>query len=1635
MSESEKSEIQVPIRKRSAIKGQVTKFYNYLQEISKNTPISSLQSKEIVLKIEKFQTLLSTFDTLQTEIELNCSDLEEQLAERELIEENFHKCIALAQEINESASVSKTEHQKHESEYGSVNNSQCSHRFSSVKLPTIKLPSFDGNYLKWLEFRDTFDSLINSNENIPNINKFHYLRSSLEGGALVVIKSIEFTSNNYKVAWDLVCQRYNNKNLLINNHLKALFNIEALTRESHKALRFLIDLVSKNLRALNTLGQPTDKWDALIIYMVSTKLDSTTSRKWEELKNGLPELPTLEQFNDFLRNRADVLETTQVQNISRNDNYKSQGPREQKYSNSKSFVSSMSNNNSYKKSCDICHESHHLHVCSKFNDMSTEARLDTALKLKLCLNCLRSGHTAKHCFLKGSCKYCNKKHNSLLHKDSTVGCSSSSSNTNNNNLPSNTLPTTLSAVSASQVLLCTAIVEIVNPENNISYRARALLDTGSQSSFITNKFKIKLGLQTQCSNPIRIAGIGNVQCDITERCSLKLFSCIDKSFNLEMMCLVVPQITSSLPTLKVDVKSLGLPANIILADPEFHCPSDIDMLLGADVFWEIVGTQQIGLGRHRPILQSSKLGWLVTGPIGIGQSNLSHENSYINVLNCSIIKDDIHDSLQRFWEVEELPSNKISYTLEEQACENSFKQNTSRLPSGRFLVKMPLKESPEEALGDSYNIAKRRFFSLENKLDKNPNIKKQYVDFIKEYLDLGHLEDTSLPLKVLQLNTVTYGTASAPFLSTRCLLQLAEECTDMSIANIIKNDFYYDDLSTGASTEDELLKIYNSVTEILSSASFPLRKIRTNCPKIFENDVNNNTLNLTKQSCVLGLNWSPTVDLFTFPIDINIDSLNITKRTIISTTCKIFDPLGVLCACIITAKIILQHLWSAKIDWDDSVPDDIKNSWIKFTKNLSDLSNIKLERNVICDLPISVELHCFVDASQNAYSACVYLRTTNNNNQITVKLLCSKARVAPLKPTTIPRLELCGALLGARLCAKVLESLRCNIISKTIWTDSMVVLGWLKVQYKHLKAFVRNRVNEINEITADYSWRHVPTDCNPADLASRGVTPQQLQSSSLWWEGPSFLRRDPSEWPQQGVPNLELPELKVMVTSIDTNFLDFTRYSNFTKLKRIMAYVHRFVNNFICKYSKNKNFNKLTGCLSTDELCNSLKTLIRCCQVQSFSCELNTIKTNKELHHKSKMLPLKPFIDEDGILRVGGRIQNTNYNFEKRHPIILDAKHSFTKLLMRHEHLRLFHAGPQLLLSSIREEYWPIGGRNLARSILRKCVVCIRFKGKTLQPIMGNLPNVRTNPSFPFYSCGTDFAGPFMISSRKGRGSRVSKCYLCLFVCLTTKAVHLELVSDLTTQGFLMCLRRFVSRRGKPYEIYSDNGKTFVGANNELGRVLKSSREAVTEYGSTEGIRFKFSPAYSPHFGGIWEAGVKSSKHHLKRIAGNAALTFEELATLFTQIEAILNSRPLSPLSSDPTDLLPLTPGHFLIGRPLKSVPSLLIEKSRANRYERIEQLRQQFWERWRREYLAELQQRTKWRRPDRELKVGDLVILKEDNLPPLCWRLGRITKLYQGPDGVSRVADVLTSRGTVKRAVHKFCIIPGDDIDPNSTA
>ncbi|XP_060808980.1 uncharacterized protein LOC132903800 [Amyelois transitella] len=325
--------------------------------------------------------------------------------------------------------------------------------------------------------------------------------------------------------------------------------------------------------------------------------------------------------------------------------------------------------------------------------------------------------------------------------------------------------------------------------------------------------------------------------------------------------------------------------------------------------------------------------------------------------------------------------------------------------------------------------------------------------------------------------------------------------------------------------------------------------------------------------------------------------------------------------------------------------------------------------------------------------------------------------------------------------------------------------------------------------------------------------------------------------------------------------------------------------------------------------------------------------------------------------------------------------------------------------------------------------MCTRMKGKIVTPLMGNLPQQRIAPDgYPFQSVGVDYAGPLMCASRQGRGCRLVKVYIALFVCFTTKAIHLELVGDLTSNNFLLALRRFMSRRGKPTDLYSDNGTSFTGAYKEISEFLKNNCNSLSDSAASESIHFHFIPAHAPHFGGLWEAGVKSTKYHLHRVLGNCNLTYEELYTTLTQIEAVLNSRPITPLSSDPTDLSPLTPGHFLIGRPLTSLPQddyRTKSFDHLTRFQRIEQLRQHFWARWSKEYIAELQQRTKWRTSQDNLKLDTLVVVKDDNLPPLKWRLGRVVAIHPGLDGIARVADIRTAAGVIRRAFSKICPLP----------
>ncbi|XP_020913427.1 uncharacterized protein LOC110251106 [Exaiptasia diaphana] len=355
-------------------------------------------------------------------------------------------------------------------------------------------------------------------------------------------------------------------------------------------------------------------------------------------------------------------------------------------------------------------------------------------------------------------------------------------------------------------------------------------------------------------------------------------------------------------------------------------------------------------------------------------------------------------------------------------------------------------------------------------------------------------------------------------------------------------------------------------------------------------------------------------------------------------------------------------------------------------------------------------------------------------------------------------------------------------------------------------------------------------------------------------------------------------------------------------------------------------------------------------------------------------------------------------------------------------------------MATIRQTYWIIGARDLIRRFVHKCIVCRRQRAETMQQIMGSLPSDRiTSGARAFVNTGVDFAGPVSLKTGRGRGSRTEKAWIALFVCLAVKAVHLELVTSLSTEAFIATLKRFIARRGKPKAMYSDNGTNFVGARKELRRLIASEEhnDKVTTYLQQDNVEWHFIPQRGSHFGGLWEAGIKSMKYHLRRVLGNVSLAYEEMYTTLCQIEACLNSRPLTPLSSSPTDLQPLTPGHFLITTPLNQLPEedlSEVKVNRLNRWQHLKQLHQHFWKRWSKEYLNQLQQRVKWRKEKRNLQKNDLVILKEENTPPAKWVLGRVEDLHFGQDGKCRVVTVKTQNGTYTRPISKLVLILEED-------
>lgn len=846
-----------------------------------------------------------------------------------------------------------------------------------------------------------------------------------------------------------------------------------------------------------------------------------------------------------------------------------------------------------------------------------------------------------------------------------------------------------------------------------------------------------------------------------------------------------------------------------------------------------------------------------------------------------------------------------------------------------------------------------------------------------------------------------------------------------------------DDLMSGSNDIKTAIRLQSEITTILAKGGFPLRKWITNskellqkipedqregAPVEYDTGIENNV-------STLGLLWYHESDKFAFKANGGQPVPKLTKRKILSEIAKIYDPLGFLAPITILNKILMQEIWKEGTQWDEIVSENIKEKWCKMEKQMKMITEFRINRWLNYEKGDRIELHGFSDASEKAYAAVVYAKVWNEN-KIYISILTSKTRVAPLNNVTLPKLELCAAVLLAELMQKVKKAMNIEINEEKYYSDSEITLAWIKKEPHNWKTFVANRTSKIRTLSNPDNWHYVNTKLNPADFASRGLYPDQLMDLGLWWNGPHFMQTNEELKTGTYTTNLEekRERLSVNVSTFEEDMLN--RFSTLSKATRTIAY---------CRRLTRKNRPEANQkAISLDEIVEAKKTIVKMTQGKYYQAELDELTKNKQLNGKSTLNALFPFMDNDGIIRVGGRLQNSSFSYNVKHPIIIPYHSKLASLIVDYAHKSTCHGGNQLTLALIRQEYWIPGAKRAVKKHINNCIRCHRFRAHGAQQLMGNLPSMRTQTTRkPFLYTGTDLAGPIQLKMSHVRGTRTQKGYIVIFICLSTRAIHIEVVTDLSSDAFIAAFKRLIGRRGNVAVLQSDNGTNFVGAS----KILElESEEAIQEYNKEIqdkllkfSTKFKFNPAASPWMGGIWERNIGSIKYHLKRIVGNRILTYEELSTVLVEIEACLNSRPVCTINDNPDEMEILTPGHFLVGDMLMAPMETRIQETRENRLTRWEickKMRQEFWDIWSNEYISQLQKRTKWTSAKKNLEEGDIVLVKDEITSPLHWPLGRITRIFPGKDELVRVAEVLCNGKIYKRPVMKLSKLPTGDTE-----
>ncbi|XP_037823160.1 uncharacterized protein LOC119611586, partial [Lucilia sericata] len=1290
-------------KKRTQLKKSVIKLYNFISG-------HNVSYNDIKVRMEEFENVFMKYKDIQDEIDSLCdkdSDIQKEDAYRNEIDEMYFTAKSIytsyTQENLDSTviegaaastpqlnndltallqTMSTTLTSVVNLQSSGMNNSNINNNNSSIRLPQIEIPDFDGNLSNWIRFRDLFNAMVDARTNLSDVEKLEYLQTKLKGEASSIIKHLTPTNGNYRIAWDIVKKKYDRPDQIKETYIRLLLTQPSVKNGTLSEIRKFYNNTIECYNALSVLYESVASWDPLLLFLIKEKLDRETITLWYRQQNDI-DRQSFKKLLDFLESRVIELESLEIPDQS------------SKFRKPNKFVTMTATT----QSCPVCQKDHFLFACQQFKDLNIERRKNVVLKSGFCLNCLKEKHFSKDC-KSSSCRTCGLKHNTLLHVNTNPSRGNAEQSSDDTNGSSSITVNSSQQTTTNQTTLLPTAVIMVRDRNNSLQPCRALVDTGAQSTLISESCVQRLQLN-RSHDKTALCGVGGNTTSYTRgKVQLEIFAKdINRTIIVQTYCL--SNLTQYIPSHTIVNQKLEYFKDLKLADPVYHKPNHIDIILGADVFPHCILGEKVSHPSGSPTALSTIFGWVIMGNV-----NRQPEKSIM----IAHLHTGLDEQLQRFWEIEQCDVQSKHLTPDEEHAEQHFKENVRKQPDGRYMVKLPFKANSFQ-LGESKTAAMRRLESMERQFDKNGNLKVEFHKFMNEYIELNHMEiatnktehqvyymphhavlkpsSTTTKLRVVfdafckssnntslndhllvgptvqndlysillnfrkhkigftadiekmyrqvlihpddisyqsilwrdspkdppityHLRTVTHGTASAPFLATRTLMQVALDNSQKypEESNEIINKFYVDDYMSSAPDLESAISRHRTLCTVLSKSGFNLRKWSTNSRELLDkidpqDRACSSELIIDQSETVktLALLWNTSTDCFQYSVCFGEITGIITKRRVLSDISRIYDPIGWLSPVLIKMKIFMQKLWIKGVNWDEDLPSDLKAEWLQLQHQVENIRDLQIPRWFNFNVEDRIELHGFADSSELAYSTAIYIRVIKPDGSITTSLITSKTRVTPIRQITLPRLELCAAHLMVKVMVKVKQALELQNVPTYGWTDSTVVLAWLSDHPRRWKTFIANRTSHIINIIPASQWRHITSKQNPADLATRGISSSEIKDNSLWWQGPHVLQgftMEASTMSTASIPsNIDLEERKVIATATSVKQTDlFHLFSSYDKLLRVTALILRFFGNCKCKSQRQ------TGFLTTTELQNAHRMLVRKAQHETYAAEI-----------------------------------------------------------------------------------------------------------------------------------------------------------------------------------------------------------------------------------------------------------------------------------------------------------------------------------------------------------------------------------------------------------------------------------------------